>query len=128
MRLGHGEDILKSLGEAADDINATMVVASGIGMISDFELGYFDRGNYLRKEFLEPHELLSLQGTVSSQGDNRIHVHVSVADREHKAFGGHLMKGRVWMSNEISLLLLEGVGSHRAVDAELRVGVLHLTK
>jgi len=89
-------------------------------------LGYFDRGSYLRKAFDEPHELLSLQGTISSEGDNRIHIHASVADKQHRSFGGHLMRGKVWMSNEISLLMLDGVRSRRAVDPELKVGVLRL--
>jgi len=126
LRLAHGEDILESVKSATEKEKHTMMITAGLGMIVGFELGYFDRGTYLKKSFSEPHELLSMQGSVSGEGDNRIHIHVTVADKEHEAFGGHLLGGKVWMSNEISLLLLEGVRSHRAVDPELKVGVLHL--
>jgi len=126
LRLEHGEDILESIAKVVGGDESTMAITMGLGMIVDFELGYFDRGNYIRKRFDEPHELLSMQGSVSSEGDNRIHVHVAVANKEHYAYGGHLLGGRVWMSNEISLLELDRVRSYRSVDPELKVGVLHL--
>ena len=103
-----------------------MLVVSGLGMISEFELGYFDRGNYLKKRCDEPHELLSMQGTVATQGDPRIHIHVTVASREHDAFGGHLMRGRAWMSNEIGLIRLDRLTSSRTLDPEKKVGILHI--
>ncbi|MBN1677402.1 MAG: DUF296 domain-containing protein [Candidatus Thermoplasmatota archaeon] len=128
LRLEHGENILASIAHAIDNEGSTMAVAAGVGMIVDFELGFFDRGRYVRRDFDEPHELLSMQGSISSEGDNRIHIHATVASKEHKAFGGHLLRGKVWMSNEISLLRLDGVRSQRAIDPELKVGVLRLSK
>lgn len=128
LRLEHGEDILGSLSRVLEGEKTTMVIAAGLGMIVDFELGYFDRGNYISKSFDEPHELLSLQGSVSSEGENRIHIHVVVANTEHEAFGGHLLGGKVWMSNEIALLRLEAVRSKREQDPVKKVGVLHFLK
>ena len=127
LRLDHGEDILESVKSSIESERYTLAVTAGLGMISDFELGYFDRGEYITKHFVEAHELLSMQGSVSSGGDSRIHIHVTVANKEHQAFGGHLLKGKVWMSNEIFLTRLEGVHSVRKVDPEKRVGVLRLT-
>lgn len=124
LRLEHGEDILESFTKIASGESYTMVVTTGLGMISDFELGFFDEGTYIRQRFDEPHELLSLQGSVSSEGDNRVHVHASVASREHEAFGGHLLGGKVWMSNEILLLRLEGQRSKRVIHPVRKVGVL----
>lgn len=120
----HGEDILESFSRVAEGEESTMVVTAGLGMISDFELGFFDEGRYIKKRFSEPHELLSLQGSVSSEGDNRVHIHASVASREHEAFGGHLLGGKVWMSNEILLLRLQGQRSARVVHPRRNVGVL----
>jgi predicted DNA-binding protein with PD1-like motif len=128
LRLENGEDILESVMRAAKDERSTMAVTTGLGMIADFELGYFDRGTYIRKSFDEPHELLCLQGSVSSEGDNRVHIHATVADKEHRTFGGHLLRGKVWMSNEILLTELDGVRSKRALDPELKVGVLRFVK
>lgn len=128
MRLDHGEDILESIRVSTKDEESTMLISTGIGMISDFELGYFDRGNYIKKSFMEPHELLALQGSVSTGGEPRIHIHATVASKSHEAFGGHLMRGRVWMSNEICLLRLGGVNSERTYDPVKKVGILHLKR
>ena len=126
LRLEHGEDILESIAHVTRDERSTLLVSTGLGMISDFELGYFDRGTYIKKPFSEPHELLALQGTISSSGEPRIHIHATVADSEHRVFGGHLMKGKVWMSNEIGLVKLERVFSTRKMDPEKKVGILHV--
>ncbi len=128
LRLENGEDILESVIHAVGSERSTMAVTTGLGMIADFELGFFDRGTYIRKSIDAPHELLCLQGSISSEGDNRVHIHATVADKEHRAFGGHLLRGKVWMSNEILLMKLDGVRSKRALDPELKVGVLHFVK
>lgn len=86
LRLDHGEDILASIQEAVKDERSTLMITAGLGMISDFELGYFDRGNYIRKSFDEPHELLALQGSVAVEGEPRIHIHATVANTEHHAY------------------------------------------
>jgi predicted DNA-binding protein with PD1-like motif len=128
IRLEHGEDILESVRQTVKEERSTMIVVSGLGMISEFELGYFDNGNYLRKRYKEPHELLAMQGTVSTEGEPRIHIHVTVADKEHSAFGGHLMSGKAWMSNEIAFIRLERLISVRSLDPEKKVGILHIKK
>ena len=86
------------------------------------------RGNYLKKSYDEPHELLALQGTISTEGEPRIHLHATVANKEHDAFGGHLMRGKAWMSNEIGLIRLERLISVRSLDPEKNVGILHIKK
>ncbi len=124
LRLDHGEDVIETLLQCAGDDGSTRIVTAGIGMISDFELGYFDNGKYITKAFTEAHELLSMQGSVASEGDPRLHVHVAVADKSHTAFGGHLLRGKVWMSNEICLLTLQGLGSARKLDPVKKVGII----
>ena len=126
IRLDHGEDILASLSEAVREEGSTLVLTTGLGMISDFEIGYFDNGTYIRKAFEEAHELLSMQGSVATEGDPRLHVHVTVADKSHAAFGGHLLRGKVWMSNEIVALRVEGLKSSRQMDPVKKVGILLL--
>ena len=126
IRLDHGEDILASLSEAAREEESTLVLTTGLGMISDFEIGYFDNGTYVKKAIEEAHELLSMQGSVATEGDPRLHIHVTVADKSHSAFGGHLLRGKVWMSNEIVALRIEGLSSSREFDPVKKVGVLQL--
>ncbi len=128
LRLSHGEDILSSLEEVIAQEKSTLMVFAGIGMITDFELGYFHEGKYLTKAYQRPHELISMQGSVASGGEPRMHLHVVVADKEHNAFGGHLLKGWVWMSNEIGMVKMNGISSKRWRDSEKGVAVLHISQ
>ena len=128
MRLSHGENILSSIEEVVSQEKSTLMVFAGIGMITDFELGFFNEGKYITKSFKHPHELLSLQGSIASEGAPRMHVHAIVADKEHKAFGGHLMKGWAWMSNEICLIRMKGVTTKRWRDDQKGVAVLHVSQ
>lgn len=126
LRLDHGEDILASVLKGVEGEGSTLLITTGLGMIHDFELGYFDNGNYIKARFKEPFELLSMQGSVASEGEPRIHIHVTVADKEHKAFGGHLMRGKAWMSNEIGMIRISGHSSKREFNPEKKVGMLHI--
>lgn len=130
MRLNHGENILESIEEIVAEEKSTLLIVAGIGMITDFELGYFDKEKreYIRKSFNEPHELTMLQGSVASEGSPRMHIHAVVADRDHHASGGHLLKGWVWMSNEIGFLRLKGVSSKRWMEKDKGVAVLHVSQ
>lgn len=126
LRLDDGEDIIESILKSARDSRSTMLICAGLGMITDFEIGYFDKGEYISKSYPEPHELLSIQGVISGYGEHRVHIHVSVADREHRMFGGHLLRGKVWMANEIGILRLDGVRSTREMNPEMKVAILNL--
>ncbi len=126
LRLDHGEDVVESILRGAGDDGSTKIITAGLGMLSDFEIGYFDNGTYVTKSFAEAHELLSMQGSVASEGNPRLHLHVAVADRSHAAFGGHLLRGKVWMSNEICMIAVDGLVSSRQFDPVKKVGVLQL--
>ena len=128
LRLSHGENILSSLEEVVSQEKSTLMVYAGLGMITDFELGYFHEGQYIAREYKHPHELVSMQGSIASEGEPRMHLHVVVADKEHNAFGGHLLKGWVWMSNEIGILRLKGIMSKRWRDPEKKVAILHISQ
>lgn len=130
MRLNHGENILESIEEIVAGEKSTLLIVAGIGMITDFELGYFDREKreYIRRSFNEPHELTMLQGSVASEGTPRMHIHAVVADRDHHTSGGHLLKGWAWMSNEIGFLRLKGVSSKRWLEKDKGVAVLHVSQ
>jgi len=126
LRLDDGEDIIESILKSVKDSRSTMLICTGLGMITDFELGFFDKGEYISKSYSEPHELLSIQGAISGYGEHRVHIHVAVADKEHRMFGGHLLRGKVWMTNEIGILRLDGVRSTREVDPVKKVTMLNL--
>lgn len=84
----------------------TAVVLSGIGQLKQFELGFLKaKGDYAPQVFDEAQELLSLSGNVSNQqGEYNFHLHAVLGDEYKQAIGGHLIRAKVGVTNEIVLL------------------------
>ena len=107
IRLFPGEDIYQELTVACRKHEVkTAVVLCGIGMLKQFELGYFrKKGDYAPQEFQEPYELLSLAGNISKQGEEySFHLHAALGSEDKAAVGGHLLRGTVEVTNEIVIL------------------------
>ncbi len=118
LKLNNNEDFFGSLKMATqqNEIQAGIIL-SGIGMLKDFELGYFDPEGYKTKHFIEPHELVSMSGSIAYAKDDSSnflpHIHCTLANREHKVYGGHLKKGLVNVLNEITILKLNKLKLNR---------------
>lgn len=91
-------------------------VVWAIGMVRDFELGYFNGREYERHRFEEPHEVVSLHGSVSRTADPPIHVHLGAAARDNALVGGHLFSARVSTLAEVCIRSLEDVRLGRALN------------
>ncbi len=124
-RLDDGEDLFKSLEEVIEkhQIKSGLVV-SGIGMLRDFTLGYFDGKEYQKKVFDEPCELVSLQGSISTKGETVIHLHTSLADEDNTVIGGHLFSAEVYSLNEIVIRKLEEVTLRRELHPKTGLKML----
>lgn len=107
VRFFPGEEIFEELEQVCRKHNVeTAVVVSGLGQVAEFELGFFkEKGNYLPEKFSEPHEVLSLTGSISEQdGKYEFHLHVVLGNAKKGVVGGHLIKGKVNVTAEIVLL------------------------
>ena len=126
LRLEDGEDLIPSLEKAirVNNISSGMILA-GIGMLRDFEIGYYDGKDYRRKKIEMPHELVALHGSIASGPEGmRFHIHTALANPEHRIIGGHLFKATVGVVNEISILALDNIGLVRNRDE--RTGLMLL--
>lgn len=125
IKLDDGEDLFKTLAEVIDKHEIdTGLVLSGIGMLRDFEIGFYNGTEYLKERFADPMELLSMHGSIASSVESRIHIHVGLANNEHKVFGGHLFSAKVCMLNEILLLKLDEITQKRELNE--KSGLLEL--
>ncbi|UCE36381.1 MAG: DUF296 domain-containing protein [Thermoplasmata archaeon] len=107
IKLDDGEDLLSELDKVIEKHNIySALILSGIGMLKDFNIGYYNGKNYIKENFVDPMELLSMHGSIAKEGESRIHIHVSLANNEHKVLGGHLFSAKVCVLNEIVLLKL----------------------
>jgi predicted DNA-binding protein with PD1-like motif len=116
IRLDEGEDFYPELKRLLVEAQiTTAVLISATGMLKDAELGWFDGEKYEIRPCHEPQEILALTGTVNLKDDGNIfiHVHGSLGDREHRAFGGHLIRGRVCQTCELVFALPSGISFHR---------------
>jgi predicted DNA-binding protein with PD1-like motif len=106
IRFDVGEQFPETLAEwcRKEKIESAAIVA-GIGMLEKIEIGRYDGREY-SKEMVEPSsEILSLQGNVSmKEGKPFVHLHVSLADENLYARGGHLFNGTVSMTIELVML------------------------
>lgn len=124
-RLDHGEPLFDSLFEILEkEDRESATVISGIGMLTDFRLGYYDDegDEYIWEGYDEPMELLSLAGSITSLDD--IHLHALVAGEDHSAVGGHLGEATVFNVNEITMLVFDEIELGRKTDEERGTEVL----
>ncbi len=97
----------------------TAVVVSAVGQLCAFRLGYFKtKGDYTPAYFEEPHELLSLAGTITRHEDGyNLHLHAVLGNEAKAVVGGHLIEGTVAVTNEIVLLRSE-ISVERRLEEE----------
>ena len=103
VKLSDGEDLFSSLEAIVrkHDIKAGAFLG-GIGMLRDFETGYWTGKEYLAEFHEAPHELLHFGGSIATvDGKPAFHIHCTVAGQDHKVIGGHVNKATVAVLNEI---------------------------
>ncbi len=118
-KLDDGEELFQSLEKIMSEIDQkSAVVLSGIGMLRDFKVGFYNEetGDYEWDEFVEPKELLSLNGSITEEGS--MHLHVEVGGRDHDVTGGHLDGGKVFNVAELTLLVFEELTLSRKKDED----------
>jgi predicted DNA-binding protein with PD1-like motif len=107
IRLFPDEDIHEKIIETCKVHRVkSAVVISGLGQLKKFRLGYYkEKNNYIPELFNKTHELLSLTGNICKQNNDYIlHLHAVLGDENKKTVGGHLLEGKVEVTNEIVLL------------------------
>ena len=105
VKLSDGEDLFLSLEEIVrkHDIKAGAFLG-GVGMVREFETGFWTGKEYLSEFHEAPHELLHLGGSIATvEGKPMFHIHVTVAGSDHMAMGGHMNKATVAVLNEITI-------------------------
>ena len=137
LRLKPGTDVLLGLEEACKRAGISNgVILSGLGSLDGVR---FCNPIYIPEKkakygYGEPTyldeviELTGLSGIIchDDEGVTNLHVHVTLSDKDGKAYGGHLVEGtRVLMTADIVLGEIEGVSMLREYDGDMDVYLLH---
>ena len=117
VKLSDGEDLFPSLEAAAREHHVESgTVMWGIGMLRDFEIGFFGPKGYDKTVFSERHELLGLHGSISLRGDPLLHLHVTLGRPDHGAIGGHLFRAKTAVVNEIQIARFDATRFNRRLN------------
>ncbi len=119
-RFEAGNDLLDSLTGFCKEQNIRLGVFNLIGAVRNAKLGYYDQGQkkYTGCVDLDKKlEISSCMGNISvKDGEIMVHAHITLADMDGKAFGGHLMQGTEVFAAEFFIQELVGAELVRGKD------------
>jgi len=119
-RFEAGEDLLDSLTQFCKEQRIRLGVFSIIGAVRNVKLGYFDQEQKKYTGCVDINtklEISSCVGNISiKDGEIFCHAHITLADFEGKAFGGHLMPGTEIFAAEFFIQELAGAELVRGKD------------
>jgi hypothetical protein len=95
-RLAKGDDLLLALEKVCRQHNIKLGEVRALGAVTGAKVGFYDqaRKKYFFLEFDQPLEILALVGNISLRdGKPMVHAHVTLADAQGRALGGHLAEG-----------------------------------
>ena len=116
LKLDPGEEVCASVLATAAREGVTLAEVSGIGATDDFDVGTFDleKRTYVVNHFDIPCEITALLGTLTTKdGAPYQHLHMTAADLQGRALGGHLLRAVVSVTAEIVLRLMPGTIERR---------------
>ncbi len=120
-RLSYGADLLSELTALCLEKDVTCGRIEAIGAVQKARIGFYNQANH-EYEFMtldQPLEITNLTGNVSIRDDKpMIHAHVTLGDRDGKAYGGHLAPGTIIFACEYMIQRIEGAVYIRDVDEQ----------
>jgi len=120
-RLQHGSDLLDEITRICREENVQLGWVEALGAVSKARIAYYDQEarDYRFIEMDRELEITKLVGNVSlKDGQPMVHAHVTLADKEGKASGGHLAPGTVVFACEFIIQIFEGTSLTRSHDPE----------
>jgi len=103
VRLDKGDAVIESFHQVAEKTKITSGQIIGIGAVKEPVIGYYQIENqeYKKDRLAGAYELTNLTGIIAKkEQDTHIHAHVTLADENHRAFGGHLHQATVSAAGE----------------------------
>lgn len=102
-----GDEVSAGLLNYAKQQKLTAARFTAIGALSSVTLGFFDleRKDYVKNDIDEQVEVVSMVGNIAEfDGKPKVHAHIVVGKRDGTAHGGHLLKGTVRPTLEVTLI------------------------
>jgi len=116
IRLDPGDEIVATLTAICEKESIQLGNVSGIGAVNKATVGLFNpvTKEYFSTELEKDFEVTNLTGNISQMnGETYLHLHATLADLEHKAFGGHLNMATVSATAEIWIDIVDGAAGRQ---------------
>lgn len=128
VRIDKGEEVVSCLKDFCERNQVKLGSIVGIGATDRATVGLFntDTKEYHNKELRGEYEITNLTGNITTK-DNEVylHLHITLADEEYKAFGGHLNECHISGTCELVIDCVEGeIG--RVFDDYAGLNIFHI--
>ena len=130
-KLSYGSDLLDELTDICKKKGITLGRIEGLGAVQKARLAYYDqeKKEYQFFELDRRLEITKLVGNISlKEGEPLVHAHVTLADNEGKAYGGHLAPGTIVFACEVIIEAFEGEQLERGFDKETGLPLWDMSK
>ena len=120
-KLSYGCDLLEELTAICQKEDIRLGRIEALGAVQKAHIGFYDQQTreYQFHTLSRPLEITKLIGNVSLKEANPfVHAHITLADEEGKAFGGHLAPGTVVFACEFIIESFDGPEFERGFDEE----------
>ena len=111
LRLDKDDEITESVIEVAKKEKIRLASVSGIGGTDNVTVGVFnmDKKAYDKYSFTGTHEITSLVGNINTMNaEEYTHLHITLAGKDGKLVGGHLLSCVISLTAEIFIDIIEG--------------------
>ncbi len=128
LRFEKGDELMSTLVKFIADNQTSFASFTLIGATTEVELGFFSLKDkaYHWKNFTGEYEIVAGVGNVATHEEKpMIHLHITIADDEFHAYGGHVRKLIVGATCELTLYTSE-VRIERKFDEETGLNLLEL--
>lgn len=126
-RLRHGEDLLGSIENVANEAHVDSGIFLVIGALDKARLGFYTgEGGFRPTDIERQLEITSCIGNLADEdGRIAVHAHMTAVDSDGRVYGGHVLTGcRIYIQAELMIFQLEGTKLKRKIDKETALRVL----
>lgn len=119
LRIDRGEEVVDTIVKLCEKENIRLAAVSGLGAADSVTMGLYNvaEKKYHQHTFERPFEITALIGNITRM-DGKVyqHLHITVADEDGHAFGGHLSAARISGTGEIVLDIIDGEVGRKVDD------------
>ncbi|MBZ2174968.1 DNA-binding protein [Schnuerera sp. xch1] len=111
VRLERGEEVINSLTNLCKENEIKLGRVTGIGATNKVTIGLFNTESkeYHSKDLTGDMEITNLSGNITSMDEEvYLHLHITVCDKNNKAYGGHLNSAVISATCEMIIDVIDG--------------------